>query len=225
MNIVGQNVPKQRDYWNRVAEDFDSIYAQRKSRLGRWLDRTFRADMFERLDYTLLQADPIPGHTLLDVGCGTGRYCLAFARKGAQRVVGIDFAPSMIQRATELAAESDLSDICEFRVQTIEDMSETEVFDVVIGIGLLDYFSHPESLLQLMHRHARERVILSFPRSNTWRAPLRKVRLTLRGCDVHFYSESKVRQLIKENGGQLLDLRVVGKLFCTTSHPAGSQRA
>jgi len=220
MDTIGQNVPKQRDYWNRVTEDFDSIYTQRKSRLGRWLDRTFRADMFERLAYTLRQAAPIQGWTFLDVGCGTGHYCLALAKENAQKVVGIDFAPNMIEKAVQFAMEAGKSHICEFRVQTIEDVPKTEVFDVVIGIGLLDYFSHPENLLQLMHQHAREKVVLSFPRSNTWRAPLRKLRLTLRGCDVYFYSESRVRRLIEENGGRLSDFRVIGKLFCTTSRPA-----
>ncbi len=220
MHVTGQNAEKQRHYWDRTAEDFDSIYTKEKSKFARWLDRTFRADMSGRLDYTLLQSAPVQGKTFLDVGCGTGHYGLALAREGAQKVIGIDFASNMIQRAEHLVAEAGMDQICEFRVQTIEDIPETEQYDIVIGIGLLDYFSHPHDLLRRMHQHAREKVILSFPRSNTWRAPVRKVRLSLRGCDVYFYSDTDVRRLIEESGGQLIDLQVIGKLFCTTSQPA-----
>lgn len=219
MDTTGQNIAKQRAYWNRVAKEFDAIYTGKKSKVSRWLDRTFRADMFERLDYTLLQAAPIQGRTFLDVGCGSGHYCLALAQKGAQRVIGIDFAPNMIQCAECLAAEAGMSQVCEFRVQTIEDIPESEVFDVVVGIGLLDYIPNPEDLLRCLHQHARDKVIVSFPRSNTWRAPVRKMRLMRRGCDVYFYRESKVRRLIEESGGRLIDFRVIGKLFCTTSQP------
>lgn len=219
MKTIGQNIIKQRDYWDRVSDDFDSIYTHKKSKFALWLDRIFRADMSERFDYTLLQATPISGKTILDVGCGSGHYSLALARKGAQKVVGVDFAPSMIQRAIQLTSDEGMSHICDFRVQTIEDIPETERFDIVIGIGLLDYFFRPEDLLRHMHRRARDKVILSFPRSNTWRAPIRKARLTLCGCDVYFYSASKVRRLIEESGGRLIDLQVVGKLFCTTSQP------
>ncbi len=219
MHVTGQNSEKQRHYWDRTAEDFDSIYTKQKSKFARWLDHTFRADMFGRLDYTLLQSAPIQGRTFLDVGCGTGHYALAIAREGAQKVIGIDFAPNMIQRAEHLIAEAGMDHICEFRVQTIEDIPENEQFDIVIGIGLLDYFSRPSDLLRRIHQHARDKVILSFPRSNTWRAPVRKVRLSFRGCDVYFYNESDVRRLIEESGGQLIDFQIIGKLFCTTSQP------
>lgn len=222
MNATGQRTEKQRDYWDRTAAEFDSIYTRTKSKFARWLDRTFRTDMFERLDYTLLHSAPIEGRTFLDVGCGTGHYCLALARQGAQKVVGIDFAPNMIQRAVHLIAEAGMDKICEFRVQTIENIPDTERFDVLLGIGLLDYFHDPKNLLRRMHELARDKVILSFPRSNTWRAPVRKVRLALRGCDVYFYSEAEVRRLIEETGGRLVDLRVVGKLICTTSQPSRS---
>lgn len=225
MNKAPQNIAQQRAYWDRVASDFDSIYTRRKSGLARWLDRVFRADMFERLEYTLQQAEPVAGRTFLDVGCGSGHYCLALAQRGARKVVGIDIAPNMIQKSIKLLDATGLSRVCEFRIQTLDQLSDSEVFDAVIGIGLLDYVPRPLEILRQMHRHAQDRVILSFPRSNTWRAPVRKVRLTLRGCPVYFYRESQVRQLIEEAGGRLVDLQVVGMLFCTSSCPIPAQKS
>ncbi len=47
---------------------------------------------------------------VLDFGCGIGRVSAAFARRGA-RVVGVDVAPTMLARATEL---NEFGDRCEF---------------------------------------------------------------------------------------------------------------
>jgi len=45
-----------------------------------------------------------PGAALLDAGCGTGQWAVAFAAMGC-RVTGVDLAPEMIDRARRHAAE------------------------------------------------------------------------------------------------------------------------
>src|ERR1700733_3280017 len=39
------------------------------------------------------------GQSVLDVGCGSGRYMLHVLRGGASRVTGVDLSPQMLQRA------------------------------------------------------------------------------------------------------------------------------
>jgi len=41
----------------------------------------------------------LQGQSVLDVGCGSGRYMLHVLRGGAHRVSGVDFSPQMLQRA------------------------------------------------------------------------------------------------------------------------------
>ena len=66
-----------------------------------------------------------------------------------------------------------------------------------------------------------DRVIVSFPRLWTWRAPVRKVRLTLRNCDVYFYSRQRVLRLMKEAGFAGQEVFQVGKLYCVVGHVKG----
>jgi malonyl-CoA O-methyltransferase len=45
---------------------------------------------------------PVSGRTVLDAGCGTGRYMRLLAALGA-RVIGVDVSPAMVLRARNLA--------------------------------------------------------------------------------------------------------------------------
>ena len=42
---------------------------------------------------------PVAGLTVLDAGCGTGRYTAMLAAAGAARVIGVDRSPSMLRAA------------------------------------------------------------------------------------------------------------------------------
>jgi ubiquinone/menaquinone biosynthesis C-methylase UbiE len=57
---------------------------------------------------TLVRRYLRPGHRLLDVGCGTGREAIAFARAGLE-IVGIDIAAVMIARARDSARAAGLA--------------------------------------------------------------------------------------------------------------------
>ncbi len=54
------------------------------------------------------------GRRVLDVGCGSGRYGLALAERGASRVVGVDFSPVMIELARSEAEKRGVQDRCQF---------------------------------------------------------------------------------------------------------------
>lgn len=46
-----------------------------------------------------LMPDRLHGQSVLDVGCGSGRYLLHALRRGAARVTGVDVSPHMLARA------------------------------------------------------------------------------------------------------------------------------
>jgi 2-polyprenyl-3-methyl-5-hydroxy-6-metoxy-1,4-benzoquinol methylase len=213
----------QRDYWNREAAAFEQIYSHKKSGFWNLLDRVFRKDMFERFAFTIRHCAPIEGRTFLDVGCGSGQYSIELARKGAAKVVGIDIAENMLQRCRTLAEQSGAQDRCAFIHTDLLQYKPEAPYDVSIGIGLFDYIRDPLPVLQKMREVTRDKAILSFPRLWTWRAPVRKVRLALRGCSVYFYSRKHIAALLSEAGFAKVAFEKVGKLYCVSAFCGSSK--
>jgi malonyl-CoA O-methyltransferase len=60
----------------------------------------------ERAMHELMPAS-LAGQTVLDAGCGSGRYMLQALQRGATRVTGVDLSPQMLERAgTELGTHA-----------------------------------------------------------------------------------------------------------------------
>jgi 2-polyprenyl-3-methyl-5-hydroxy-6-metoxy-1,4-benzoquinol methylase len=208
----------QRAFWNNEADAFQRIYTHRKSRFANALDRVFRKDMYERFVFTIENCEPIKDRTFLDVGCGNGLYSLELARRGAAKVVGIDIAEVMIGLCKQSSEDQNLTDRCTFLQTDLLDYKPESTFDVSFGIGLFDYISDPLPVLKKMREVSTDKAIMAFPRLWTWRAPVRKVRLARKGCDVFFYSASRINELMKEAGFSRHTLTRVGKLYCVVAY-------
>src|SRR5438876_5851670 len=112
---------KVRDHFDDDASRFDAIYDENKGVIARFIDTYWRGVVQRRLEINVEKLRPFAGKKILDVGCGSGRFCIAFAREGAEKVVGVDFAPAMIEIANKLAAEVGVAERCEFRVGAFPD--------------------------------------------------------------------------------------------------------
>jgi 2-polyprenyl-6-hydroxyphenyl methylase/3-demethylubiquinone-9 3-methyltransferase len=184
-----------REYFSGAAEDFDAIYGG-KGAWGRWVDRNFRRDMFERYRLTFETCGSLAGKTVLDIGCGGGRYAAEFARRGAARVVGLDFAAQMIELAKQHARNQGQEDRCRFLAGDFLRTDFEEKFDVCLAIGVLDYVVRPRPFLEKMRSVARQWVVLSFPSRSFFRTPLRRARYWAKGCPVYFYDLPAIHSLI-----------------------------
>ncbi len=186
-------------YFHEHAQQFDSIYHHGQP-LQSAFNRVFRKAIYERYAITFEQSEPIAGKTILDVGCGSGRYAVEFARRGAARVVGLDYAPRMLELAQEYAAANGVADRCEFLQGDFTSQPLTETFDVAIAIGVFDYQAEPAEFMRRMAERCRGRVIASFPGRSAVRMPLRKFRYWLGDCPVLFYTEQQVRDIGRRAG-------------------------
>ena len=98
-----------------------------------------------------LPAD-LTGKTVLDIGCNAGFYSMEMKRRGAARVLGVDFDEDYLAQA-RFASEVEGMDI-EFRQLSVYDVGTlAERFDVVFFIGVLYHLRHPLLALDLIHEH------------------------------------------------------------------------
>ncbi len=201
-------------YWDDHIKEFDTIYTHEKSGFSNLLDSIFRRDMYERFQFTIEQSEPVSGKSFLDVGCGPGHYSLSLARKGARSVTGIDYSEKMIQLANERLAREDLKSKCRFLVEDIADYDSDSKFDISIAMGLFDYTKDPLPILKKMRGLTIEKLILSFPRLYTWRAPIRKIRLRIKNLDVYFYSKKRLKSIFDSAGFKRYEMIKIGKLHC-----------
>jgi 2-polyprenyl-3-methyl-5-hydroxy-6-metoxy-1,4-benzoquinol methylase len=215
---VNNELLAQRKYWNNEADAFQRIYTHRKSKMSNILDSVFRKDMYERFVFTIKHCEPVKDRTFLDVGCGNGLYTFELARKRARRILGLDISEVMIGLCKEASETQNLNDRCEFIQTDLLEYKSNEKFDVSFGIGLFDYIRDPAPVLKRMREMSTDKVILAFPRYWTWRAPVRKVRLNARGCDVFFYTKSRLNELMRDAGYKRHEVHKVGKLHCVIGY-------
>lgn len=110
----------------------------------------------------------LTGKSVLDIGCNAGFYSVEMKRRGASRVLGIDFDPDYLAQARFVAEVSDLD--IEFRQMSVYDVASLqEKFDVVIFMGVLYHLRHPLLALDLVHEHvARDLMVFqSMQRGST----------------------------------------------------------
>ncbi len=94
----------------------------------------------------------LTGKTVLDIGCNAGFYAMEMKRRGAARVLGIDFDEDYLAQA-RFAADMEGLDI-EFRQLSVYDVGGLgERFDIVFFIGVLYHLRHPLLALDLIHDH------------------------------------------------------------------------
>jgi tRNA (mo5U34)-methyltransferase len=95
----------------------------------------------------------LTGKTVLDIGCNGGFYSMEMKKRGAARVLGVDWDEDYLAQA-RFAAEVTGLDI-EFRKLSVYDVGALgERFDVVLFLGVLYHLRHPLLALDLIHEHA-----------------------------------------------------------------------
>jgi tRNA (mo5U34)-methyltransferase len=110
----------------------------------------YPAMKWRRFSHTVPQ--DLTGKTVLDIGCNAGFFSMEMKRRGADRVLGIDFDADYLAQA-RFAAEVEGLDI-EFRELSVYDVAALgERFDIVLFMGVLYHLRHPLLALDLIHAH------------------------------------------------------------------------
>jgi len=200
-------------HFDRVAGSFDAIYTGQKPGVFRFWDRLTRRNIHDRFEFALQALAPLEGRHVLDVGCGSGRYGVALAQRGAAAVVGIDVSGGMLELARALADQQGAGARCTFEQRDVLDLPPERVFDDVVAMGFFDYIREPGPVMRRLGEVARDRLVASFPTRSAARVPFRRLWLQYRRCPVRFYSSREVVELCAHGGFEVIELVHRGPIF------------
>jgi ubiquinone/menaquinone biosynthesis C-methylase UbiE len=187
--------------FERDAQSFDAIYRLERSPFWRLVNTTLRKAVFERYAITFERAGDVTGKDVLDVGCGSGVYSVDFARRGARRVVGVDFSANMLALARREAEQHEVADRCEFVQADFLELDPDETFDISIAMGVFDYVPDQVPFLRKMADVTTGKVIVAFPSHSLIREPARRLRYKLAAKgDVYLYGRDDVERIASEAG-------------------------
>lgn len=177
------------EYFDSHAAQFDALYGKRHW-FQKIIDHFFRKSMRWRFDRTLAECAPLDGRSVLDIGCGPGQYAVALARRGARRVVGIDFAPAMIHLARQRAIDPGTEFIAgDFLIHQF-----AEQFDYVVLMGFMDYVVDPDAVIARAVSLATSKALFSFPAAGGILAWQRRRRYRNK-CYLQLYSRNDLEKL------------------------------
>ncbi len=195
-------------FFDQYAREFSAIYGNENTLLNSFVNPLLRRSMKLRYQMTLEGCDPVEGSSALDIGCGPGHYSVELARRGASRVLGIDFADGMLEIARQAATKTGVTGRCVFERMNFFEEAIDERFDYVIAMGFMDYVADPIPIVRKAVGLAKRRAFFSFPLDGGFLAWQRKVRYK-RKCDLFLYTEERARRVLTDAGASRFEIKPI----------------
>jgi ubiquinone/menaquinone biosynthesis C-methylase UbiE len=174
-----------------VAAEYDD---KRFSRGGRLIDRREKEAVLSALG-------PLEDKRVLEVACGTGRFTVMLAERGAD-IVGMDISAAMLEEGREKAQAAGVSDTLEFmRGDAARLPFPDDHFDSVVAMRFFHLADTPKSFLAELRRVSKEQVFFdTFNRFSTrsiynWALPMGS----------RLYSRYEVDSLLEKADLELVD--------------------
>jgi len=91
---------------------------------------------------------------ILDFGCGTGRYSIPFAKRGAN-VMAIDLTPAMIRRAKEKAKQEKVLEKIKFKQSDLLKYVPEKKFDLIISMLVQDHIKNLTKSVEVIDKASK----------------------------------------------------------------------
>src|SRR5947209_167459 len=100
----------------------------------------------------------LKGKTVVDFGCGTGDEAIEMARRGAERVIGLDIREDLLTIARAAAEAAGVGERCAFQTEI------SEPADVIVSVDGFEHYADPAAVLTAMRSliHQDGRVLVAF---------------------------------------------------------------
>ena len=198
MNSNPKELKNVEIFFDGYSSDFDNIYDDKSNNfIQRLINKYLRFSMFNRYQLTINRIkEDINSKNILDIGCGTGRYCNKIAQLD-KNILGIDVAETMIMNSKEL--NKSFENNCKF--QTIDYLNfsknNNNVFDYAILMGFFDYIEEPIKIYKSLKKDSKIS-LASFPKKFHILTPQRYIKYNYRKCPIFFYTKNQIEKLMKD---------------------------
>jgi len=192
------DIKKVENFFDSYSEAFDAIYDNNSSNFfNKIINNLFRKAMRKRFELTLNYSEMLGSsvQTVLDIGCGPGRYCEIFSKLNKD-VTGIDIASQMIQFADNRSKQKNLK--IKYLVGDYANYEFNNKFDLAILMGFFDYIKDANLIISKLKKDCNF-FCASFPKAKHWLTIQRKIRYAMRNCPLFFYEDSQIREILKKN--------------------------
>lgn len=141
----------------------------------------------------LFAASLRPGDRLLEVGPGTGRYTVDFARR-VTHVTAVEHSPQMVAQLCCRLQREGIGNCAIIEGEFVRTPIEPS-FDVVATIGVLDYVEDTPAFLCKAAALARREIVFTTPYCSLL-GRMHRAGNRLRGIDVNTYTQDEVRSFL-----------------------------
>ena len=180
--------------WYQADEVAQEYEAKRFSGGGRLIDRREKEAVLEALG-------PVEDRDVLEIACGTGRFTVALAERGAD-IVGLDISGAMLTQGHEKAREAGVTDHVEFmRGDAARLPFPDDHFDAVFAMRFFHLADTPTMFLAEMARVAEQQVFFDTFDGGSFRVLYN----SLLPMGSRLYGRREVQSLVTDSGLELAD--------------------
>jgi ubiquinone/menaquinone biosynthesis C-methylase UbiE len=180
--------------WYQEDEVAEAYEEKRFSRGGRLIDRREKQAVLDALE-------PIEGTDILEIACGTGRFTVMLAERGAN-IVGLDISGPMLQQGRQKAKTAGVADHLEFmRGDAARLPFPDDHFDVVFAMRFFHLADTPQTFLTEMARVSKDQVFFDTFKAYSSRSAYN----WLLPMGSRLYEDDEVFDLVDEAGLSLED--------------------
>ena len=179
-----------KDYWSKKNTWFLNAYEESL------FEKIIHGPLKLRAEVAVLATKLTSSKRILDLGCGPSKViyrCLS--ETSAESAIGLDFSASMLTESSRFLKSVNMLDRVELINCDLLEIGEYPKADIAIALGLFDYMSDPETILEKAHKSC-DYLVASWPRPSI-RNYLRKFRYS---CGVYTYTEKDVINLLNKIG-------------------------
>jgi ubiquinone/menaquinone biosynthesis C-methylase UbiE len=180
--------------WYQATDVAEEYERKRFSRGGRLIDRREKGAVLDALA-------PVDEKNVLEIACGTGRFTVLLAERGAD-IVGLDISGPMLQQGRQKAQRAGVADHLEYMRGDAARLPFPENhFDAVFAMRFFHLADTPAKFLSEMARVSKDHVFFdtfngtSLRTTYNWLLPMGS----------HLYSRSQVHRLVDDAGLELAD--------------------